>query len=200
MGAFPIFLELKGRRCLVIGGGEAAASRAAALSRAGASVQLARGFAPAMLDGTALVFVAGASLAVGEEVAREAQARAIPVNVIDEPRLCSFLMPAVVERGPVTVAIGTGGAAPMLARLVRQWLDLVLPLRLGALAALAGRFRPLVKRRLPDFAARRRFWQRILTGDVARLALAGDDTAAAAALMAALDDAQRAATREDKAA
>lgn len=200
MGAFPIFLELKGRRCLVIGGGEAAASRAAALSRAGASVQLARGFAPAMLDGTALVFVAGASLAVGEEVAREAQARAIPVNVIDEPRLCSFLMPAVVERGPVTVAIGTGGAAPMLARLVRQWLDLVLPLRLGALAALAGRFRPLVKRRLPDFAARRRFWQRILTGDVARLALVGDDTAAAAALMAALDDAQRAATREDKAA
>lgn len=200
MGAFPIFLELKGRRCLIIGGGEAAASRAAALSRAGASVQLARGFAPAMLDGTALVFVAGASLAVGEEVAREAQARAIPVNVIDEPRLCSFLMPAVVERGPVTVAIGTGGAAPMLARLVRQWLDLVLPLRLGALAALAGRFRPLVKRRLPDFAARRRFWQRILTGDVARLALVGDDTAAAAALMAALDDAQRAATREDKAA
>jgi uroporphyrin-III C-methyltransferase / precorrin-2 dehydrogenase / sirohydrochlorin ferrochelatase len=194
MTHFPIFLDLAGRRCLVIGGGEAAASRAATLARAGAAVQLSTGFAPEMLAGAALVFVAGASLALGERVAREARARGIPVNVMDEPRLCSFFMPAIVERGPVTVAIGTGGTAPMLARLLRQWLDAILPARLGALASLAGRFRPLVKRRVPDPAARRRFWQALFTGDVARRALEGGD--AEPALRAALDAATGEAPRD----
>ncbi|HTX05527.1 MAG TPA: NAD(P)-dependent oxidoreductase, partial [Steroidobacteraceae bacterium] len=133
-------------------------------------------------------------------VARAAEARGIWVNVMDEPRLCSFLMPALVERGPVTVAISTSGTAPMLARLMREWLDLALPRRLGALAALAGRFRPLVRRRLPDLATRRRFWHRLFTGDVAQRALDGDDAAAGAALIAALDETQRAETGQNKAA
>jgi len=196
MAVFPIFLELEGRRCLVIGEGEVAASRAVALARAGAAVEQRKDFAPAMLDGAALVFVAGARRALADEVAREAARRGIPVNVMDEPRLCSFLMPALVERGPVTIAIGTGGSAPMLARLLRQALDAALPERLGPLAALAGRFRPLVMRRLADPESRRGFWRRVFTGPVARLALAGDDEAASAALRSELDRAERVGHRD----
>jgi uroporphyrin-III C-methyltransferase / precorrin-2 dehydrogenase / sirohydrochlorin ferrochelatase len=200
MDYFPVFLDLRGRRALVVGAGEAAETKAAALARAGAEVQRAQSFAPSMLDGAALVFVAGARRAVAEQVARAAEARGIWVNVMDEPRLCSFLMPALVERGPVTVAVSTSGTAPMLARLLREWLDLALPRRLGALASLAGRFRPLVRRRLPDPTTRRRFWHRLFTGDVAQRALAGDDTAARAALLQALDEAQRQEPGRDKAA
>ena len=195
MTSFPIFLDLRGRRCLVVGGGAAASARAAMLQRAGAEVAIVSDFSSALLDGAALVFVAGATLAVNEAVSRAAQARSIPVNVMDEPHLSSFLMPAIVERGPVVVAIGTGGAAPFLARLLRQWFDRALPERLGALAALAGRFRPLVKRRLRDAAARRLFWERVFSGEVARHALAGNAAAAGAALLQALDEA-----REDRAA
>ena len=200
MAVFPIFLELEGRRCLVIGAGEVAASRAAALARAGAAVERSTDFAPAMLAGAALVLVAGARRALAEEVAREAARRGIPVNVMDEPRLCSFLMPALVERGPVTIAIGTGGAAPMLARLLRQAIDAALPERLGPLAALAGRFRPVVMRRLADPESRRRFWQRIFTGPVARLVLGGEDAAAAALLRTSLDEAGRVERKQDEAA
>lgn len=199
MAVFPIFLELEGRRCLVIGEGGVAASRAAALARAGAAVERSTDFAPAMLAGAALVLVAGARRALAEEVAREAARRGIPVNVMDEPRLCSFLMPALVERGPVTIAIGTGGAAPMLARLLRQAIDAALPERLGPLAALAGRFRPVVMRRLADPESRRRFWRRVFTGKTARLALAGEDAAASAALRSALDQAARAGHRDEAA-
>lgn len=178
-----------------MGGGAAASARAAMLQRAGAEVAIVSDFSSALLDGAALVFVAGATLAVNEAVSRAARARSIPVNVMDEPHLSSFLMPAIVERGPVVVAIGTGGAAPFLARLLRQWFDRALPERLGALAALAGRFRPLVKRRLRDAAARRLFWERVFSGEVARHALAGNAAAAGAALLQALDEA-----REDRAA
>jgi uroporphyrin-III C-methyltransferase / precorrin-2 dehydrogenase / sirohydrochlorin ferrochelatase len=200
MDYFPVFLDLRGRRALVVGDGEAADAKAAALARAGADVHITQRFAPTMLDGAALVFVAGARRAVAEQVARAAEARGIWVNVMDEPRLCSFLMPALVERGPVTVAISTSGTAPMLARLLREWLDLALPRHLGALASLAGSFRPLVRRRLPALAARRRFWHRIFAGDVAQRVLDGDDSSARAALLAALVEAQAAATDHDKAA
>ncbi len=208
MGYFPIFLDLKERRCLVVGGGDAAAAKAEMLWRAGAAVAVAaahlcprlrlavwRGqavhvadcFAASLLAGVALVIVAGESLGVAEAVSQAAQARAIPVNVMDEPRLCSFLMPAVVDRSPVIVAIGTSGTAPALARLLRQWLDRQLPEHLGRLTALAGHFRPLVKRRRPGLSERRRFWHYVFTSEVASLALAGRQAAAGAALIDALD-------------
>jgi uroporphyrin-III C-methyltransferase / precorrin-2 dehydrogenase / sirohydrochlorin ferrochelatase len=220
MDYLPIFLNLLGRRCLLVGGGEAAAAKAALLRRAGAEVavvarrlcpdlaaairagaaiHLADAFSAPLLDGVALVMVAGASPAVGEAVSCAAWARALPVNVMDEPKLCSFIMPAIVDRSPVVVAVATGGAAPLLASLLRRWLERVLPERLGALAALAGRFRPLVKRRLGDGAARRQFWERIFTGEVAARALAGDK-GAAAALMGELDAVQVEMSRRDAAA
>ena len=197
MDYFPIFLDLRGRRCLVLGGGEAASAKAAMLARAGAEVTTAARFASALLGGVSLVIVAGAPRSVGEAVSSAAQARAIPVNVMDEPDLCSFIMPAVVERSPVMVAITTSGTAPVLAQLLRQWLDRTLPVRLGALATLAGSFRPLVKRRLGEVAARQRFWRRVFTGDAAAAALSGDDVTAAAELLRALGEAE---TRRDQVA
>src|SRR5690348_6859880 len=209
MTYFPVFLDLKRRRCLVVGGEDAAAAKAALLHRAGAEVaivaetlspalrdavrrgdaiHLARHFSPPLLDGAALVMVAGETLAVSEAVALAAQQRGIPVNVMDDARLSSFIMPAIVDRAPVTIAISTGGTSPLLAQLLRQWLDGALPRGLGRLAALAGHFRELVRRRLRDAIERRRFWQEILTGETARLALDGNVAAAGAALRQALDD------------
>jgi uroporphyrin-III C-methyltransferase / precorrin-2 dehydrogenase / sirohydrochlorin ferrochelatase len=200
---FPVFLDLKGRRALVVGGGEMACEKAMRLRRAGAVVgiiaprlspalahaarggeieHLAQRFAPPLLDGAALVIVADECLAVREAVAATARDRGIPVNVVDDPVLSSCIMPAIVERAPVVVAIATCGRAPLLATLLRRWLDERLPARLGALAMLAGHFRPLVKRTLRDPLVRRRFWERVFAGEVAALALAGEQAAAGAAL------------------
>jgi uroporphyrin-III C-methyltransferase/precorrin-2 dehydrogenase/sirohydrochlorin ferrochelatase len=220
MAHFPVFLDLKQRRCLVVGGDDAAAAKAAQLHRAGAEVavvaetigpalrdavrggaamHLARHFSPPLLDGVALVMVAGATLAVSEAVALAAQQRGIPVNVMDDARLCSFIMPAIVDRSPVAIAISTGGASPLLAGLLRQWLDSALPRGLGRLAALAGHFRERVRRRLRDGIERRRFWQDVLTGETATLALDGNVAAAGAALLSALDE-RPAAIRNEEAA
>ncbi len=189
---FPIFLDLTGRPCVVVGSGPEAERKVAALRRAGAEVRCAREFDPTLLENAALVMVAGASLATGEAVARAARALGIPVNVMDEPGLCTFLMPAIVDRAPVVVAISTGGAAPALARLLRLRLERLLPARLGDLAALAARFRPLVRRRLSNVDARKRFWNGVFGGEVARLALDGNPAAAA------LADALDAAARQDE--
>jgi len=175
MRHFPAFLELRGRTCLVLGEGEVAERKSAPLLAAGASIRRAARFEPALLDG-------GVALAVGtpeaaEEcllaLSREARARGIPVNVVDRPALCSFITPAIVDRDPVTVAIGTGGAAPTLARMVRQKVEAALPPNLGLLAALAERFQAALRRALPNLAARRAFLDRALTGPAAELALAG---------------------------
>jgi uroporphyrin-III C-methyltransferase/precorrin-2 dehydrogenase/sirohydrochlorin ferrochelatase len=209
MDYFPVFLDLRGRRCLVVGGGEPAAAKAALLARAGAEVaiiaaalgptlrcavrsgraiHLAERFVPSLLEHVALVVVASERLDVSDWVAQAAQARGIPVNVIDEAALSSCIMPSIVDRSPVIVAVSTGGTAPLLAQLLRHWLDCLLPARLGKLAALAGHFRPLVKRRLPDRVVRHRFWQQVLTGEAAGYALAGEDAAAGMAVLRALDD------------
>ena len=178
---FPVSLDLGGRRCLVLGTDAEAECKAAMLERAGATVLRASGTRGVSLDGVALVVISGLPDAEAELLSRRCQERAIPVNVVDEPRLCSFLMPAVVRRGPVTVAISTGGRSPLLAKLLRQAIDAFLPQRLGELADLAGAVRPQLRARLPDPSARRRFWSRLLSGAAASLALADDaDTGRAA--------------------
>jgi len=180
---FPVSLDLAGRRCLVIGTVAEAERKAAMLERAGAAVLRASGSDEVLsLDGVALVVIAGLPYAEAAALSCRCQARAIPVNVVDEPRLCSFLMPAVVRRGPVTVAISTGGRSPLLAKLLRQAIDAFLPHRLGELADVAGTLRPLLRERLPDAAARQRFWTRMLAGPAARLALAGEAEAVRAGI------------------
>lgn len=182
MRYFPAFLDLRDRICLVVGDGTVAARKAEALARAGATVRTVA-VLPKDLTGVAVVVVANGDA----QAAARAREAGIPVNVVDQPALSSFIMPAIVERGPVTIAIGTGGAAPVLASLLRARIEALLPAAYGQLAALAESCRALVRRRLPDVSARRLFWRQALTGRVADLVFAGQPAAARQALRATLD-------------
>jgi uroporphyrin-III C-methyltransferase/precorrin-2 dehydrogenase/sirohydrochlorin ferrochelatase len=192
MRHFPAFLDLHGRAVLLLGEGETIERKAEPLRRAGAVLRQAPRFDAALLDGVALAVGADASDDDLRALSAEARRRGIPVNIVDRTELCSFIMPAIVDRDPVTIAVSTGGAAPTLARMVRQRIETVLPPRLGALAALAGRFQAAVRRRLPDLPARRRFIDAALTGRPGELVLAGRDDEGEAAFALALDSADAA--------
>jgi uroporphyrin-III C-methyltransferase / precorrin-2 dehydrogenase / sirohydrochlorin ferrochelatase len=209
----PIFLQLQGRACAVIGGGEVAARKTALLIAAGGKVTLtAPALCPALearrqrgeivyradrytsdaIDGAALVIAATDERSVNAAVSRDAQARGLPINVVDDPELCSFIMPAVVDRSPLVVAVSSGAASPILARQTRARIETLLPATYGDLARFAERFRERVKSALPP-AQRRLFWERTLQGVVADLVLAGRPAEAEAALEQALATADRAA-------
>jgi uroporphyrin-III C-methyltransferase/precorrin-2 dehydrogenase/sirohydrochlorin ferrochelatase len=219
MQTLPIFAKLRGRRCLVVGGGAVAARRVEQLLGAGAEVAVvapdfdariaawaAAGrleaiqgrFEASRIDDCWLVVAATGNHGVNREVAAAAEAARKLCNVVDEPELCSFIMPAIVDRDPVTIAISSAGAAPVLSRWIKGLLEETLPNRIGALAALAGRFRARVRAALPDLDDRRRFWQSVFSGEVADLSFAGHEAASDAALDAALE--RWAATGGDEAA
>jgi uroporphyrin-III C-methyltransferase/precorrin-2 dehydrogenase/sirohydrochlorin ferrochelatase len=184
---YPMFLDLSGRHCLVLGSGPEAARKVALLERCGARVVLCAALADAPpLNGLALAIAAGAPPDDAWALAGSCRQLGIPVNVMDEPRLCSFVMPAIVDRAPVMVAISTGGRSPLLAKLLREVLDRALPARLGALAAFAGRFRGRVRHAIADPAVRLRFWHTVLTGPIAARVLGGREQEAATTLQNAL--------------
>ena len=187
MDYFPIFLDLRGRQALVVGEGEAAERKADALRRAGAEVRATAGFDPADLDGCAIAIGAEAPMAALEQLSAAAQARGIPVNVVDRPALCSYITPSVIDRAPLAIAVSSGGAAPVLARLLRARIEAMVPPAYGRLAALAERWKERIRARLPDTALRRRVLERALAGRVADLVLAGQDDAAEAELQRELD-------------
>ena len=186
MQHFPIFLDLRGRPALVLGHGEAAERKSDLLRRAGAQIRRAERFAPDLLAGCALAVGADAPEADLQALAAAARAAGVPCNVVDRPGLCSFIMPAIVERDPLTVAVSSGGAAPVLARLLRARIEAAVPPGFGRLAALAARFRDDLRRRLPDLAARRRLLERLFTGPVADLVFAGRDAEAESEFVRAL--------------
>ncbi|MDH3474438.1 MAG: siroheme synthase CysG [Rhodospirillales bacterium] len=208
MRYFPAFLDLDGQRVLVVGGGETAARKLRLLRRAGARVAvvaprvvpeieslaaeggldwLPRGFVAGDVAGCRLVHAATGIAAVDERVAEAAQAAGVPVNVVDRPELCSFVMPAIVDRDPVVVAISSGGAAPVLARRLRARLEALLPARLGSLAGFAGAFRGAVEAKIPDFAGRRRFWERFFDGPIADTVLRGEVCSARERMLALIN-------------
>jgi uroporphyrin-III C-methyltransferase/precorrin-2 dehydrogenase/sirohydrochlorin ferrochelatase len=208
MDFLPIFLNIRGEPCLVVGGGAVAARKCAQLLRAGARVtihapeldgafdaDLAAGrithraarFRDEDVAGYALVIAATDDDAVNRAVAAAARARRIPVNVVDRPALCSFIMPSIVERAPVIVAVSSGGASPVLARLLRARLETLIPAGYGRLAALAAAFREQVKARFRP-SERRRFWERVLQGPIAEMVFSGRDAEARSALEAAFAD------------
>jgi uroporphyrin-III C-methyltransferase/precorrin-2 dehydrogenase/sirohydrochlorin ferrochelatase len=208
MDFLPIFLDVREQPCLVVGGGEVAARKCALLLRAGARVTVlapelsaafdddlaatriahrAAAFRDQDLDGIALAIAATGDQAVNRAVAAAARARRIPVNVVDQPALCSFILPSIIERAPLIVAVSSGGASPVLARLLRARLETLIPAGYGRLAALAGWFRDRVKARFKP-AERRRFWERALQGPIAELVFSGRDAEAREALQAALED------------
>ena len=208
MQNLPIFTKLAGRRCLVVGAGAVAERRVEQLLRAGALVTVVAPdrssaisewaeagritlieteFAGTPVDDYWLVVAATNDLDVNHEVASAAEAAKRFCNVVDEPGLCSFIMPTIVDRDPVTIAISSAGRSPVLARWLKGMIEETLPNRVGALAALAGRWRDRVKAALPDLDDRRRFWQSTLDGEVADLAYAGREAASETALDEALE-------------
>jgi len=186
MRAYPIFLEVKGRRVVILGGGEAAERRGETFSGLGAIVERVASAAEASLAGAALAI--GAAAPEQELVAfHDAAMRlGVPVNVVDRPELCSFITPAIVDRDPLTIAISSGGAAPVLARLLRGRIETWVAPGWGRLAALAERFKAETRRLLPDVVRRRRMLERVFAGQVAELVLAGDEAAAEAAYLSEL--------------
>ncbi|PZQ21319.1 MAG: siroheme synthase [Sphingopyxis macrogoltabida] len=152
MHQLPIFLNLAGRTVVLVGQGEAADAKARLIARAGGRI------VPAWEEGASLAFVALGADADGgtEAVAADLRARGLLVNVVDRPDLCDFTTPAIVDRAPVTIAIGTGGASAGLAKAVRQRIEALLPARLGQLAAALHAARGAMRARWPAAADRRR--------------------------------------------
>jgi uroporphyrin-III C-methyltransferase / precorrin-2 dehydrogenase / sirohydrochlorin ferrochelatase len=194
MKYFPLFADLDNASVLVAGGGEQAAQKVRLLRKTGARItvvaetvtselrELARRnaiaivpspFAAHDLDGRRLVYAATGDRARDAAVSRAAQARGIPVNVVDAPELSTFITPAIVDRAPVTVAIGTEGAAPVLAREIKSKIESWLPANFGALAARAQELRSAVAASVHDGRARRRLWERLLQGPFRHAVLGG---------------------------
>jgi uroporphyrin-III C-methyltransferase/precorrin-2 dehydrogenase/sirohydrochlorin ferrochelatase len=220
MEYFPIFIRLAGQPVLVVGGGEIAARKIDLLLRAGAQVtvvapeltaalahQVAAGvlehvaaeFHPDHLNGKRLAIGATDKRAVNAWVAHHAERLNIPVNVVDDRELSRFIVPAIVDRSPVIVAVGSSGDAPVLTRRLRERLESLLPQRLGILAKLAGKLRPIVKAKLENPAARRRFWEKFMDGAVAADVLAGREQTESEALERRVNESIARAARDSEA-
>ena len=208
MPLYPIFADLDGRDVLVVGGGEVALRKIDALLRAGARVQvhahdlhprlagwLAEGrlarlegrFDEAWLATAWLLVVATDDAALNARLAAMAEARGVFANVVDDARLSSFQVPAVIDRAPLQLAISSGGAAPMLARRLRERLETELDPSLGALAQLFAAHRATIRQRLPDLAQRRRWFDAVIDGPVPALLRAGRDAEATRAFLGMLE-------------
>src|SRR5690606_21094318 len=139
---------------------------------------LERPYESADLEDVVLVVAATDDAALNRRVHDDAQARMLPVNVVDEPALCSFIFPSIVDRSPVVVAVSSGGRSPVLARLLRARLETFIPSAYGRLAELLGRFRAPARAKVRPLARRLRFWEDVLSGPIAELALAGREAQA----------------------
>ncbi len=200
MDYLPIFCRLDNKPVLLVGGGEVAERKARLLLDAGAHLTvvapeldpelaelaangriewLAGEFAPAQLTGKWLVVAATDRREVNAMVYQSANQAGIFANVVDDPKRSSFIMPSIIDRSPLMVAISSGGKAPVLARLLREKLEALLPQHLGAVAAFAGSLRERVKARFASMGERRRFWERLLGADRLGQALARGDSASA---------------------
>jgi uroporphyrin-III C-methyltransferase/precorrin-2 dehydrogenase/sirohydrochlorin ferrochelatase len=196
MRYFPLFADLQGRRVLVVGGGAVAERKVRLLLEAGARVtlvapvasdwlQAAAGvevhldtFRPQHLEGAVLAIAATDDASVNAAVAAAGRDRHVLVNVVDVAHLSSFIVPAIVDRSPLVIAISTGGVAPVLARLVRERLETLIDGSFGQLAGLLERWRVRIKTQLPDVTARRRFYETVVRGRVADLVRSQDAAAA----------------------
>jgi uroporphyrin-III C-methyltransferase/precorrin-2 dehydrogenase/sirohydrochlorin ferrochelatase len=188
----PLFFDLAGRTVVVVGEGASAERRAEMALSAGAGVKrLGPDARPADYRNAAAAFIATGDLQRDAEAQRLARASGVPVNVADRPELCDFIVPAIVDRGEVVVAISSGGASPTLAALLRQRIEAALPERIDALARLAAAFRAQVNALISDPGRRRAFWRRLIEGPAARLALTGNEVAARRSALGELDSARR---------
>ncbi len=204
MRYLPVFLDLQTGPVLLVGAGDLARAKLRLLAAAGARIrwfatdghhdvsglaaadaariELAEGDPlAANLRGVIAILCAGAG-EIGIAMSARAKAVGLPVNVMDDLAHSTFIFPAIVDRGDVVVAVGTGGTSPVVARRVRERIEAVLPARIGDLAGFIGRWRKTIHGRIPEFALRRRFWERVVDGPIGALVLAGRGDEAEAAL------------------
>ncbi|HEM7579686.1 TPA: uroporphyrinogen-III C-methyltransferase [Serratia marcescens] len=194
MDYLPIFADLKQRPVLVVGGGDVAARKVSLLQRAGAEIRivaqslspeleqqrqqgrvlwLGKTFDPQQLDDVFLAIAATDDNALNAAVFAEADKRRVLANVVDDQPRCSFIFPSIIDRSPLVVAVSSSGQAPVLARLLREKLEALLPASLGLMAQVAGRWRGQVKQRLASIGERRRFWENTFGGRFATLVANG---------------------------
>jgi uroporphyrin-III C-methyltransferase/precorrin-2 dehydrogenase/sirohydrochlorin ferrochelatase len=194
MDYFPVYLKLNKQPCLIVGAGSVAARKIALLSRAGAKITVIapqispsvlamkdehnlliqqKEFAKEDLSDFKLVVSATDNDDINQRVATAANELTIPVNVVDNPALCSFIFPAIIDRSPIIAAVSSGGASPVLARLLRARIESLIPHTFGKLASLAEKFRSEVKEKISSSGQRRIFWENILQGPVAELVFNG---------------------------
>jgi uroporphyrin-III C-methyltransferase/precorrin-2 dehydrogenase/sirohydrochlorin ferrochelatase len=196
MDYFPLFFKLTNQPCLVIGAGACAARKIELLARAGTNITVVareispqvavfpglvihqKDFEPSDLVGFKWVISATNDTATNQHVSECAKTNSVWVNVVDSPELCDFIFPAIVDRAPITIAISSGGASPVLARLLRAKIETLIPPTYGVLAKLAEKFRETVKQNISRPANRRIFWENVLQGRVAELVFAGQNDAA----------------------
>ena len=194
MDYLPIFFKISQRQCLVVGGGDIALRKINLLLKAGATIEcIAPNFCQALIDRSvdedltltkktfaatdvqnqSLLISATDDKKLNAEVSRLAQDANIPVNVVDAPELSSFIMPSIVDRSPVLIAISSGGRAPVLARIIRAKLETIVPSAYGRLAEIAGEYRQQVKDKFSHIKDRRAFWESALSGNIAEKVFTG---------------------------
>jgi uroporphyrin-III C-methyltransferase/precorrin-2 dehydrogenase/sirohydrochlorin ferrochelatase len=204
MRFLPVFLDLQSGVVLLVGSGDPARAKLRLLISAGARVRwyasdgnhdvsgistqdaarIERASGDPLtadLSGVIAVFCAGAG-EIGPVMSARARALGLPVNVMDDLAHSTFIFPAIVDRGDLVVAVGTGGASPVVARRVRERIEAMLPARIGELARFIGHWRKAIHARIPEFSLRRRFWERVIDGPIGALVLAGRDEEAEAEL------------------
>ena len=193
MQNYPIFINIKDKPCLVVGGGEVAARKIRLQLLAGAKITviapqlgptvtnemqdqiqyIQREFIETDIQGFRLITAATDDAKVNRRVSELAQAINVPVNIVDQPELCSFITPSIIDRDPVTIAISTGGGAPVLARMLRSKLEAFIPATYGNLATSMQSMRDKVKQRFVEENERRVFWESIVQGPIAELFFSG---------------------------
>lgn len=208
MEFLPVFFDIKGKPCAVIGGGEVAARKVAMLLNSGGKItvvapelcptlkqQAENGtilhvqsrFAPEHLQEAIIVIAATDDRNINKQVSEVAKTHRLPVNVVDDPDNCSFIMPSVIDRSPVIVAVSTGGSSPVLARLLRARLETLIPGAYGRLANLAEKFRGKVKQHFTEPSQRRIFWEQVFQGPIAEMVFSGREEQAGSALAKAIE-------------
>jgi uroporphyrin-III C-methyltransferase/precorrin-2 dehydrogenase/sirohydrochlorin ferrochelatase len=207
MEYFPVFLRLQQETVLVVGGGQVALRKVQLLQRAGAHIKLVapkvlpelsklltdphrcyeREWQQTDLDGAKIVIAATSYEAINRQIHAAALARRLHVNVVDQPALCTFIIPSIVDRSPVIVAVSSSGSAPVLARLLRSRLETLIPSGYGRLAAIIGQFRQQAIDRFSTLEKRVRFWESVVQGPIAEQVFMGKEKEARKTLQAQLE-------------
>jgi len=209
MELLPIFFNIRDRKCVIVGGGEIAFRKASLLCRAGARLHIqaeqisdemrglcdANGFTVSVsayssecLEDATLVVAATDDLAVNTAVSVDAKLNNIPVNVVDQPSLCTFIVPSIVDRSPIVIAISSSGSSPVLIRKLKELNESLVPGNIGELATLFKSYRQRVKDKFSSFDDRLRFWEQVVDSEVAELVYSGQTENAKVKMDSQLED------------